>query len=405
MKTLVIAKGLHPPWATGEVSYARSVLASLLENEENDVTLVSTIDAHRQERINHTDMRNFGPTLKRTSAKYSSMTSKMFATNPMKALEEIGINNGFDSVHVIFPNLLPGKVKGVVKDRNIIKYIYVPAPTFARGLATSAFYNLACMRNRRLKVAFTSKYSARTYHFRLMNNKLLVPPAIDVNVYRNHNEKKNSDSILEILNKARYKAGLENLQNCEYVVLYMGWLVHERFPYDIILPAFQHLLKVFNRKVCFLVIGRESESFYNEEGNANQIIRYAKDIGISDRLAVVLRELNELEKVSVLNFSDTIFLPFFNARFDPPIIDPPMILLEAMACEKPVVVSKVLSIPAIIETEVNGHLLESLDKLEISKKIRSSLEANGVGKQARQSIINNFSIRNVSSLLQKMTVG
>ncbi|GIU71705.1 MAG: hypothetical protein KatS3mg003_1184 [Candidatus Nitrosocaldaceae archaeon] len=384
-KILFIAKGLHPPWATGEASYARGVLRSLLIN--NDVKLISTVDMHRIPRADKEDIENFKDILKVTDGEYIEIDHNVFVQDPLRFISN---DTNYEEIHLIYPNLLPNKLYSITK--YVTKYVYVPPPSFARGLLTSMVYHLESLRNPNLKIAFTSNNSAQQYRF-TRKNMLIIPPTIDTEMFRRYNV---NNDIIDILSKANYRYGIDNIRDAKEIILYMGWLVYERMPYDIVLDAFKRLL-LEHSNALLLIIGRESEKFYNEEGNANAIIREAKRLGIENNISVVLKELNEREKVQILNASNALFLPLLNKRFNPPIVDPPIILLESMACELPVITSNVLSISDVLNANFNDLLIDKLTKDELYSRFKFVLESD-IGKELRNIIEKRFSISSVAKL-------
>jgi glycosyltransferase involved in cell wall biosynthesis len=88
-------------------------------------------------------------------------------------------------------------------------------------------------------------------------------------------------------------------------------------------------------------------------------------------------------------------------RLNPPVIDPPMVVLEAMALEKPVITSKIQSLPYIIKDGHNGFLLEKIDEEQLYIKMKQALEHNNiVGKEASRFIKEKYSIHNIIDVLR-----
>jgi len=74
----------------------------------------------------------------------------------------------------------------------------------------------------------------------------------------------------------------------------------------------------------------------------------------------------------------------------------PLTLAEAMACEKPVIVSQIGGIPTVVENNKDGVLVEPGDLRELKEKILKVLSskelAKRLGKNARKKVIERFSL-------------
>ncbi|MBN1312807.1 MAG: glycosyltransferase [Anaerolineae bacterium] len=84
----------------------------------------------------------------------------------------------------------------------------------------------------------------------------------------------------------------------------------------------------------------------------------------------------------------------------------PVVLMEAMACELPVITTPVAGIPELVEDEITGFLVEerdevslatALERLIVNKPLRDKL-----GKQARKKVQADFDIRKTSKELVMM---
>lgn len=77
----------------------------------------------------------------------------------------------------------------------------------------------------------------------------------------------------------------------------------------------------------------------------------------------------------------------------------PIIPLESMACGTPVIIADRFSAREIVEDNVDGFLVNALDKTELANKILGILENQSIieemRKKARQKIVDNFSIGKV----------
>jgi glycosyltransferase involved in cell wall biosynthesis len=78
----------------------------------------------------------------------------------------------------------------------------------------------------------------------------------------------------------------------------------------------------------------------------------------------------------------------------------PMVLLEAMAAELPIVATRVGAIPKVIREEQNGLLVNSANRADIStaflKLYRSSQYRKNLGKEARKTVVEQFSSKKMA---------
>ncbi|GAJ06472.1 unnamed protein product, partial [marine sediment metagenome] len=77
----------------------------------------------------------------------------------------------------------------------------------------------------------------------------------------------------------------------------------------------------------------------------------------------------------------------------------PYVILEAMACEKPVIASRIGGIPSIIKDRENGLLIEAGNSSQLEQRIVKLLNdknlAKNLGENARLHIIKEFSLHNM----------
>ena len=117
----------------------------------------------------------------------------------------------------------------------------------------------------------------------------------------------------------------------------------------------------------------------------------AGDLGIDEH--VLFRGFVD-DVVSYLQCSDLFALPSKSEAL-------PVALLEAMACAKPVVASRVGGIPDIVQDRVNGRLVTPGDAQELGQAIVHLL-TNGslcqrLGRRARSDILNGYSMEQVTN--------
>ncbi len=110
-----------------------------------------------------------------------------------------------------------------------------------------------------------------------------------------------------------------------------------------------------------------------------------RNYGIENRVHFLGKQDNIEEFIAV---SDLLVLPSDNESFG-------LVALEAMACEVPVVVSKVGGLPEVVTDGVDGYLIEPRNVDEMGRRALEILSDDGrrreMGRSARQTAINRFS--------------
>jgi glycosyltransferase involved in cell wall biosynthesis len=129
--------------------------------------------------------------------------------------------------------------------------------------------------------------------------------------------------------------------------------------------------------------------------------------------SVVVSNLNQAEKNLAYNTSDILIFPFTKQvdSYDKSVaisdsikaIDPPLTLLEAMACGKIVIASRTLSIPNVIKHNENGFLVDPEDfegfRGTLENVMDNFHELQHVGENARRTIQKHFSSKEVNKKL------
>jgi glycosyltransferase involved in cell wall biosynthesis len=412
LKTLVIAQGLHPPWATGGVSYGRGIIASLFQTKENEISIVSTIEDHRLARISSPNTTDWNPiaNFKNQAKNYIQLHEsdpRQIKEKVVAEAEALDSKENFDIVHVIYQGLTPSNLRfqsQSTKKPIIIKHIYGPAPSFPNAITTNLFYNLqSLIKGSDTRISFPTKYSASTYWMTSNRKTLVIPPAIDTSLFQRR-APSDPTSITNILEKTKMKFGIENIQSHSKIILYLGFLLEQRFPYRKVLKAFSRVISEPSMKDAYLlIIGRQNEARFGEKALAENIISFAKETGISHNIGVALQELSDEEKSKIITESEVMFYPFTTSRLNPPVIDPPLAILESMASGKKILCSPVLSTAQLIKDGTNGFLLPNLEEEAISSALLTAIDnRSDIGTSARNTILEMFSLKAVAGVLDNI---
>lgn len=200
----------------------------------------------------------------------------------------------------------------------------------------------------------------------------LVPPPTDTNLF------KAMDRVA-----ARRKLGLPE---DAFIVAYIGTISPLRFPAGEIVQALQKAApQIPNlRMEIFAPVATHA---YNIEW-AKEHVRHAEETSIP--LTTHLHDLSETEKVVVYNAADVVLLPFSA----PVAVEPPLTLLEAMACQAIVAAAPFANRSAIVKNNINGTTYETPDQLAerlVSVAQLSRQERVRMAYQARQDMLQHYS--------------
>lgn len=376
MKALLVTYDLQPPWDSGLKVFGRGLSESMRKIEGLDLDT-----AHSLEEI--------------------SSRSR---------------TDDYDCVHIVLPGLKPlVKVIQRFKNSTIFKHIVTPAVGVRSSVSTKLCYAMLDSLSSHIVKCSSSDFVMRSYS---MEADAIIPPAVDVSIFNLGASsaatsqaiypvaegtgeigilEADRGQILSFLENSAVKAGIDNIRNAaDGVLLYSGPLTVDRFPYNHVLRA------LAQSRASVLIIGRTTNQGAEME-SAREIVSYANKLGIQNRVAIALKILNEKEKLAVINHSDVVIQPFTNgSRHQYVAVDPPIFMLEAMACSKPVVTSKAYSFQSIIKNGTNGYALDWSDSKVVGSAIEDCISNKTIGARARQTIVENFSTDIVSRKLKQM---
>jgi glycosyltransferase involved in cell wall biosynthesis len=196
------------------------------------------------------------------------------------------------------------------------------------------------------------------------------------------------------LDNSPTKFGIHNIaKRSDGVILYSGPLTKDRFPYATVLNALKQT------KSSLLIVGRSTNNGA-EHDMVEEIIDHVKKLDLEDRISIVQKLLTEDEKVDLLNFADMVIQPFTTNTQVYVAVDPPIFLLEAMSCGKPVITSKTYSFQSLIKNGYNGYAINWDDPSAVDEALRGCQATSKLGLNARQTILKQFSTEFVSETIQ-----
>lgn len=348
MKALMIAYDLQPPWDNGLKVYGRGLRDSLENIDGMELTTIA--DTNKMER-----------------------------------------ENEYDFVHVVQTGVEPFSMAlKFFRNAIVFKHIVTPSIGLGNSLSTKLCYSVINSFQNRLVRCFSSKFVAESY---FMHSNLIIPPSINTSTFVN-TAQPDEEKILSLLDESHVKFGTNNfLKSSNGIVLYSGPLTKDRFPYTRVLNA----LKQTDSNL--LIVGRAANNGADRD-MMEEIISYARKFDLESRISIALKLLTEDEKVLLLNFADTIIQPFTNNTQLYVAVDPPIFLLEAMSCGKPVITSQTYSFQSLIRNGYNGYAINWDDPLAVDEALKGCKATSELGLNARQTILRDFSTEYVSKKIQ-----
>ena len=174
----------------------------------------------------------------------------------------------------------------------------------------------------------------------------------------------------------------------DYSILYMGPLWPSRFPAQNVLGALGLLVKGgFDVGLNVLTSARSSVALCEE------VLAIGKRLGVERNMFLERRALSETERVLAYNAADAIIFPYVGPEPEQ-LADPPFGILEAMACGRVVLSTRVLSVPEVVGDGSTGFLIDSASVDEVRQGLIRTLtspDREDVGTRARQRVVADFS--------------
>lgn len=184
-----------------------------------------------------------------------------------------------------------------------------------------------------------------------------------------------------------------NISGNKKIILFVGGLdrAHYFKGLDYLLKAFQLINGQSENIVLVVVGGGELKNYF---------IKQAETLAISNKV-IFAGNVNNNDLIKFYNMSDVLVLPSVDKTeaFG-------MVLLEAMACKKPVIASDLPGVRTLIKNGINGFLVQPKDINELSKKIKKILNdenlALEMGENGRKKTEEKYSWKKIVSKLEKI---
>jgi glycosyltransferase involved in cell wall biosynthesis len=378
---LVVGRALHPPWNEGTRVVTRNfVRAAALHRQVRLVSLT-------QDRFRSRALENIAPGI---------------------AIDHVYSNSGYDLVGVY--RGLPGLVRHLngtqATQRSKVAHLFGVSLSLVpllrqRGCRVVVHAMTASARpSDRLvnaastyvfgrwvdRFAVTSPVLGDILHKRgIPRSRLLVlPPAIDTEVF-------GPGSKIP----ARQGLGIDPL---EPLVVYLGRLTPRRFPAGPMAHALRELVATDARGVRLVALS-PGATHDGSENTAAYLQACATSVQVALQgvhgLTVDVRSVNlpDDSKVDWLRAADAVVLPFA----EPETVEPPLTLLEAMACGAPVIVTPAANRSGIVRDGRNGYISPSAAAFggPLQRILTQGSGSLQVAEEARRTITEAFSIQAV----------
>jgi glycosyltransferase involved in cell wall biosynthesis len=168
------------------------------------------------------------------------------------------------------------------------------------------------------------------------------------------------------------------------VILYVGNLSNRKGLTYLLEAAVTILKKI--KDACFLIIGG-SPKWLGTDVYEEELLTSIKAKGIEDSF-LLLGTKPYLELPQYYSAADIFVLPSLYEPFG-------KVVIEAMACQTPVIASRVGGIPEIVEEGVTGLLVNPGNSKELAHKILTLIQdtssLSSMGRQGRNAVKNKFS--------------
>lgn len=377
---LIITKRFYPPWSDGIVSYARGLVDSieLLRDRREDLKLsVVSLTDEWFPKLYSADLAKYLET-KLVDLKWyhSNQNSRCLQVDILRLVRKLSREANYHVVHVTYEGLDPLLTRGTIQLEHtglVLKHvlIYPMQRTFPIQRTSYRFMEmLGSSKLLRVKFSVSSDVLKEIYGFR---DPLVLPPAVDAQLYRPAEASiDDAEKHVDALRKAQIKFGdLESVLSREVLVLGMGPLTPERFPYESILGSMFKLRKERNIDLGLLAIGRGFEN----PGYIREIMEFARRKNMSRRVFLCLKALSDENKNYFLNRA-TIFLNLFQKRLIHSAVFPPIALLECMFAGNAVVlVGGPSCLRVQVQNQKNGIFIENVfDDKEIADGIVNAIQ-------------------------------
>lgn len=272
----------------------------------------------------------------------------------------------FLKIPIVFTLYSPVQIKSLGDRKGIYQLL-------SSGLITKLFLR----RNSRI-ICTSQKTKESLESLGFKSDFEVIPPIVDTNLF---------NSRVDGLQK-RDEIGIKQGSK---IVLYCGsWAKWKGVDY--LIKSIYNIKKDYPNIILITAWG-EPYDWYNLR--KTEISNLISKLQLNDNIIEfgVIKDMNKL-----MAASDIFVAPFLNIDG---VADPPLSILEAMSCGKPVIATNIASIPKLIQDGVNGLIVNSGSVDELTDALKRLLENDykmiDIGKNASNFIISKYGIDTIAS--------
>jgi len=333
-----LTRGCSPPYSEGTINLARLMVLSLLKHHKVEVVLLNMhyaveddLSPYRVEDLLRHVRFNFGiPIIKRHAMLHS-------ATFPVKVIgscfEFLQIGRLFLRVNKIsqkksitlhlINTFKPPALLFRKRNVTLVTHVYSSRSSSLISHVVLQRSDTLLVSSQRIMGKLARDYSGTIVHvYPPIDLDLFVPKHQTLNTAMNERDKR---------------------------ILYIGNLTDTRFP-DEILPNLASLLRYL--KLEFEILAPLNSDNLRR---GCEIRRQARKLRIDDLVSVKVKDITDGEKLLRLQEA---YVFIFAPREDVAVVEPPLAVMEAMACGVPVVCSRVAALNEIVFNGHNGFICD-----------------------------------------------
>ncbi len=358
---IVIGRGLHAPWNEGTRVIARNIGTAVRDagHESQIISLSNSATFKAGDEAPHL-VRHI-PSRISARASLAAISDYRYLLRTARAIRMTETSSEPRVYHLVnLPLALALLVRKprqrVVAHVTFSRQIYAPLIERMRANMGWRIFGhwvdaYACTSEQIRRDLVRRGYDPRKLH--------VVPPPIDLQLFHDAG-----------CSDARRRLGWDP---AAFVVLYIGTVSPLRFPAPDVLKAL-HRAAPDIPGLALKVWAPVATHDYNIAWADDNVRRAAQ--GATIPVSVTLEDLTEERKVLLYSAADVVLLPFTA----PVAVEPPLTLLEAMACQAAVAVAPAANRSNIVSTDVNGMLYDS--SLELATCLKRLFDMGPLGRRA-----------------------
>jgi len=384
--SIVVGRGLHAPWNEGTRVIARNIGAAIRDAGHESQTISLSNSATFKVTDQPPSLVRHIPSHISSRASLAAISDYRYLLRTAHAIRTTETSSESRVYHLVnLPLALALLVRKprqrVVAHVTFSRQIYSPPIERLRaGMGWRIFGRwvdaYACTSEQIRRDLVRRGYDPRKLH--------VVPPPIDLQLFRDAG-----------CSDARRQLGWDP---AAFVVLYIGTVSPLRFPAPDVLEALR-LAVPDVPGLALKVFAPVATHDYNIAWADDNVRRAAQ--GATIPVGVNLEDLSEERKVLLYSAADVVILPFMA----PVAVEPPLTLLEAMACQAAVAVAPAANRSAIVDDGVNGTLYSSSPELATCLKRLFDMGPSGraaLGRAARATIARRYSFDATARAIEAM---